>query len=130
MTPPRVDWEGRFRRAAACAQPPRSGKCCPRPCENAQEPTMWRIFFSIAHFPIAATGLFFFRLTKLRRTFYVQVECLCFHTGWPQSGHPPVSFDDLVGAGEDRWRHGEAERLGGVQVDNQFECGRLLDWQV
>src|SRR5215469_4914724 len=63
------------------------GRSCPRPCENAQEPTMWRIFFSIAHFPIAATGLFFFRLTKLRRTFYVQVECLCFHTGWPLCGH-------------------------------------------
>src|SRR5262249_34744686 len=60
-----------------------------RPGENGQEPTMWRIFFSIAHFPIAATGLFFFRLTKLRRTFYVQVECLCFHTGWPQTC-PPV----------------------------------------
>src|SRR6266446_6227307 len=35
--------------------------------------------------------------------------------------HPPDSFDDLVGAGEDRWRHGEAERLGGVEIDDQLE---------
>ncbi len=27
-----------------------------------------------------------------------------------------ASFDHLVGAGEDRWRHGEAERLGGVEI--------------
>src|SRR5262249_28111345 len=53
---------------------------CPRLCKNAQEPTMRRIVFSIAHFLIAATALFLFRLTKSRKTFYVQVECLCFHT--------------------------------------------------
>ena len=52
---------------------------------------MRRIVFSIAHFLIAATALFFFRLTKLRRTFYVQVECLCFHTGCPISGHSLAS---------------------------------------
>ena len=27
-------------------------------------------------------------------------------------------------------RHGEAERLGGVQVDHQFKLGRLLDRQI
>ena len=43
------------------------------------EPTRRRIVFSIALFPIAAT-LFLFRLTKSRRTFYAQIECLCFHT--------------------------------------------------
>ena len=48
-------------------------------CENAQEPTRWRIIFSIALFPIAATALFLFRLTKSRRNFYAQIECLCFH---------------------------------------------------
>ena len=51
--------------------PARSVSNRPRPCENAQEPTMRRIVFFIAHFPIAATALFFFRLTKSRRTFYV-----------------------------------------------------------
>src|SRR5882672_9328415 len=40
------------------------------------------------------------------------------------------SFDDLVGAGEDRWRDGEAERLGGIEIDNQLECGRMLNGQI
>jgi len=39
-------------------------------------------------------------------------------------------FDDLGGASEDRWRHGEAERLGGVEIDHQLECRRLLYRQV
>jgi hypothetical protein len=52
----------------------------PRPCENAQEPTRRRIVFSIALFLIAATALFLSRLTKSRRAFYAQIECLCFHT--------------------------------------------------
>src|SRR6516165_9216789 len=37
------------------------------------------------------------------------------------------SFDDLVGAGEDRWWHGEAQCRGSLQIDHQLECGRLLD---
>src|SRR5271165_3289081 len=41
-----------------------------------------------------------------------------------------ASFDDLVGAGEDRLRHGQAERLGGLQIDDQLEGGRLLDRQI
>jgi hypothetical protein len=40
------------------------------------------------------------------------------------------SFDHLVGAGEDRRRYGQPERGRGWQVDDQFEPGRLLDWQV
>jgi len=31
-------------------------------------------------------------------------------SGWRRSG----SFDDLVGAGEDQWRNGEAERVHGL----------------
>src|SRR5262249_62005672 len=75
------------------------GRRCPRLCKNAQEPTMRRIVFSIAHFLIAATALFLFRLTKSRKTFYVQVECLCFHTAWPHTGQSPVcssEFDDTI----------------------------------
>ena len=46
----------------------------------------WRIVFSIAFFPIAAAVLFLFKLTKSRRTFYAQIERLCFQTASTQSG--------------------------------------------
>jgi hypothetical protein len=37
-----------------------------------------------------------------------------------------VSFDDLVCLGKHQWWHGEAERLGGLQVEDQLELGGLL----
>src|SRR5205823_2493706 len=40
------------------------------------------------------------------------------------------SFDHLVGAGEKGLRHRQAERLRGLNVDDQLELGRLLDRQI
>src|SRR5262245_3733913 len=40
------------------------------------------------------------------------------------------SLDHLVGAGEQRWRHIQAERLRSTNVDDKLERGRLHDSQV
>jgi hypothetical protein len=42
----------------------------------------------------------------------------------------PLLFDDLIGGGEQIGRHGEAERLRGLEVDDQLELGGLLRRQV
>ena len=41
-----------------------------------------------------------------------------------------VLFDYLVGAGERRRRHTEAQRFVGLEVDEQLDLCRPLDWQV
>ena len=39
-------------------------------------------------------------------------------------------FDHLIGAREKRRRDFEAERLGGLEVYDEFEARGLLDWDV
>src|SRR5262245_134597 len=43
---------------------------------------------------------------------------------------PFTSFDHLVGAGENRVWHGQAEGLGGLEIDDELEPGRQLDRQL
>src|SRR5262249_18785586 len=40
------------------------------------------------------------------------------------------SFDHLGSAEQKRFRDGEAERLGGVQIDDEVELSRLLDRKI
>ena len=49
------------------------------------------------------------------------VRCGGWERGWSKGARCPVdsagvSFDDLVGAGEDRGRYGEAEGVGSLQI--------------
>src|SRR6185369_15937668 len=51
------------------------------------------------------------------------------------SALPPIAdinalFDHLIGASEQRWRHSEADRLSGLEVDDQFEFGGLLNRKI
>jgi hypothetical protein len=39
-------------------------------------------------------------------------------------------IDRLVGAVQQRRRHGKAERFGSREINHQFEFGRLLDKQI
>src|SRR5215204_2554942 len=41
-----------------------------------------------------------------------------------------ISFDHLVGTQQESFRDRQSERLGGSEVDDEFELGRLLDRNV
>ena len=47
-----------------------------------------------------------------------------------QTKKRPASLDHLVGGGQQCFRDGEAERLGGRLVDHQFVFGRCLHREV
>ena len=54
-------------------------------------------------------------------------KCQSAHFASQQTGR---LFDHFVGGGEQRRRHGEAERLCGLEVDRELVLGRCLHWQV
>src|SRR5450830_1866127 len=51
-------------------------------------------------------------------------------TAHAKSRHRAVSFNHLVGGVQQARRHGEAERLGGLEVDHKLGFHRLLNRQV
>jgi hypothetical protein len=41
-----------------------------------------------------------------------------------------ASFDHLVGAGDERRRNSQAQSLGGFEIENKLEFGRLIHWEI
>ena len=41
-----------------------------------------------------------------------------------------LSFNHLVGAGKQRFRHGKAERLSGFEIDHQLILVGRLYWKI
>src|ERR1700676_1232525 len=50
--------------------------------------------------------------------------------GMSQRCQQATSFDHVIGAGEQRRWHAEAERLRSLEIDNQVKLGRLFDRNV
>jgi hypothetical protein len=54
----------------------------------------------------------------------VPLHFTAFHPDWKMTDH------HLVGAASHRLRHSNAERLGGLEIDDELDLGGLLDWQI
>jgi hypothetical protein len=53
------------------------------------------------------------------------------HKRPPASQQVALLFDNLVGGGKERWRHVEADRFGGLEIDESQTCWDTgLDRQV
>jgi hypothetical protein len=48
----------------------------------------------------------------------------------PNTKSPLASLDHFIRRGQQRWRHGEAQGFGGLEIDDQLETRRLLDRQI
>src|SRR5262245_17596628 len=57
-------------------------------------------------------------------------RCRKFRRGSFISRTSLTSLDHLVGAGEQGVWHGQAKRLGGLEVDSQLEPRGRLYWQI
>jgi hypothetical protein len=49
---------------------------------------------------------------------------------WADETSSKTLFDHLVDLRQQHLRHGDAERLGGLEVDDELEPRRLLDRQI
>jgi len=45
---------------------------------------------------------------------------------WAPRGNRAALLEHVVGASQHQWRHCEAERLGSLEIDDQFILGRKL----
>src|SRR5215475_4426625 len=70
------------------------------------------------------------RWRKFRRGSFILNLPLASHHSITSSARAPASFDQLVGAQEERFGDREAEYFGSRQVDDEIELGRLFDGDV
>jgi hypothetical protein len=84
-----------------------------------------------------ATALFVSTLTKSRRTFYAQIECVCFHTAWTLKRHPSPRqrMTGAVGGGHSvgrggRWQSAGLPTLSPLDLprDRAFQSAHCEAW--